>query len=72
MPPIQIWLANSNQAVINMLNTLQTGLSNVRWGFPQVKGLGLWCAAKSAREHFQDMPWAGFKWEHVFPEGAPF
>lgn len=70
-PPIQIWLANSNQAVINMLNTLQTGLEGTRWGFPEIKGLGLWCAAKSARELSNDIPWAGYKWEHGLPEGAP-
>lgn len=70
-PPIQIWLANSNQAVINMLNTLQTGLEGTRWGFPEVNGLGLWCAAKTARELSNDIPWAGYRWENGLPEGAP-
>ena len=70
VPPVQIWLAHSNQAVINMLHALTHGIANVRWGFPELPGLGLWCAAKSARELSADLPWAGFKWEHGLPEGA--
>lgn len=72
-PPIQLWLAGTNQAILASLETLQAGLLNMRWGYPNIKGLGVWCAAKSQRKEVQSMreDWLGFKWQDGLPEGSP-
>lgn len=72
-PPIQLWLAGTNQAIHASLETLQTGLLNMRWGYPEIKGLGIWCAAKSQQKDAvaQRDDWLGFKWQDGLPEGSP-
>jgi hypothetical protein len=72
-PPIQLWLAGTNQAIRASLETLQAGLLDLRWGYPAIKGLGIWCAAKSQRREIQLLreDWLGFKWVDGLPEGSP-
>jgi len=72
-PPIQIWIAGTNQAILSSLNTLRGTIQGMRWAYPQIRGLGIWCAAKSQQKEntIIDHDWLGFKWNEGTPEGSP-
>lgn len=72
-PPIQIWVAGTNQAIHSSLNTLKSGIAAARWAYPQVRGLGIWCAAKSQQKEQLSLEhdWVGFRWADGLPEGSP-
>ena len=72
-PPIQIWIAGTNQAIFSSLGTLRGSIQGLRWAYPKIRGLGIWCAAKSQQKDFivADHDWLGFKWTDGIPEGSP-
>lgn len=72
-PPLQIWIAGTNQAIFSSLATLQGNMQGLRWAYPSIKGLGIWCAAKYQQKEsiVADHDWLGFKWTDGVPEGSP-
>ena len=72
-PPIQIWIAGTNQAIFSSLGTLRNGMQGLRWAYPNIRGLGIWCAAKSQQKESitSEQDWLGFKWNDGIPEGSP-
>ena len=85
-PPLQIWIAGTNQAIFSSLATLRGNVSSLRWAYPNINGLGIWCAARwhadkqtnpsnpvaaKGVSQSNEQAWLGFKWNDGMPEGSP-